>query len=242
MQPTPSSRLICVFMITTVTTGDDVIRHHLNRPSNAESEARIALSVSGFSLDLCSIADSTCGNTTQKSHGRHPGFNLCLDCGQFRPGSVCKSSSVEGDVSTASLRARAAMEVPDIDPNFEPQTRVRSNTWPLRPREFTKEDENRSTPNGEAGGAETPTKQGDALGLSGKKTSSRRNAWGNLSYADLITKAIDSSPEKRLTLSQIYDWMVQNVPYFKDKGESNSSAGWKVRLSLWLVVPGGGQD
>lgn len=58
--------------------------------------------------------------------------------------------------------------------------------------------------------------------------SSRRNAWGNLSYADLITKAIESAPDKRLTLSQIYDWMVRYVPYFKDKGDSNSSAGWKV--------------
>lgn len=61
-----------------------------------------------------------------------------------------------------------------------------------------------------------------------KSSSSRRNAWGNMSYADLITKAIESSPEKRLTLSQIYDWMVKSVPYFKDKGDSNSSAGWKV--------------
>ncbi|TRY88279.1 hypothetical protein DNTS_009325 [Danionella cerebrum] len=60
-----------------------------------------------------------------------------------------------------------------------------------------------------------------------KSSSSRRNAWGNMSYADLITKAIESSPEKRLTLSQIYEWMVKSVPYFKDKGDSNSSAGWK---------------
>uniref|UniRef100_A0A4W5RGX1 Fork-head domain-containing protein n=1 Tax=Hucho hucho TaxID=62062 RepID=A0A4W5RGX1_9TELE len=58
--------------------------------------------------------------------------------------------------------------------------------------------------------------------------SSRRNAWGNQSYADLITRAIESVPEKRLTLSQVYDWMVRFVPYFKDKGDSNSSAGWKV--------------
>uniref|UniRef100_UPI00398F5F64 forkhead box protein O1-A n=1 Tax=Pristiophorus japonicus TaxID=55135 RepID=UPI00398F5F64 len=69
-----------------------------------------------------------------------------------------------------------------------------------------------------------------------KSSSSRRNAWGNLSYADLITKAIESSPEKRLTLSQIYDWMVRSVPYFKDKGDSNSSAGWKnsIRHNLSL--------
>lgn len=64
-----------------------------------------------------------------------------------------------------------------------------------------------------------------------KKNTSRRNAWGNLSYADLITQAITSANETRLTLSQIYEWMVQNVPYFKDKGDSNSSAGWKVRGS-----------
>ena len=60
------------------------------------------------------------------------------------------------------------------------------------------------------------------------KSSSRKNAWGNMSYADLITQGIESSPDKRLTLAQIYDWMVKNVPYFKDKGDSNSSAGWKV--------------
>lgn len=68
-----------------------------------------------------------------------------------------------------------------------------------------------------------------------KSSSSRRNAWGNMSYADLITKAIDSSPEKRLTLSQIYDWMVKSVPYFKDKGDSNSSAGWKVRQRVYSL-------
>ncbi|XP_064207717.1 forkhead box protein O1-A-like [Anguilla rostrata] len=69
-----------------------------------------------------------------------------------------------------------------------------------------------------------------------KSSSSRRNAWGNMSYADLITKAIENSPEKRLTLSQIYDWMVKSVPYFKDKGDSNSSAGWKnsIRHNLSL--------
>ncbi|KAM8976470.1 forkhead box protein O1 [Pelodytes ibericus] len=96
-----------------------------------------------------------------------------------------------------------------------------------------------------------------------KTSSSRRNAWGNLSYADLISQAIESSPEKRLTLSQIYDWMVKSVPYFKDKGDSNSSAGWKnsirhnlslhskfVRVqnegtgksSWWILNPEGGKN
>ena len=123
-------------------------------------------------------------------------------------------------------------ELPEVDPNFEPQQRARSNTWPLRPQEFVeKEPENKgATPTGPGPTEEASpdnTVRQDPLGLN-KKTSSRRNAWGNLSYADLITKAIQSSPEQRLTLSQIYDWMVQNVPYFKDKGDSNSSAGWKV--------------
>ena len=49
-----------------------------------------------------------------------------------------------------------------------------------------------------------------------------------MSYADLITQAILASPEQRLTLSQVYEWMVHNVAYFRDKGDSNSSAGWKV--------------
>ncbi|KAL8172976.1 UNVERIFIED_CONTAM: hypothetical protein K2H54_036084 [Gekko kuhli] len=71
-----------------------------------------------------------------------------------------------------------------------------------------------------------------------KSSSSRRNAWGNLSYADLITKAIESAPEKRLTLSQIYEWMVKNVPYFKDKGDSNSSAGWKDGCCEYKVEEG----
>ena len=34
---------------------------------------------------------------------------------------------------------------------------------------------------------------------------------------------------------QVYDWMVQNIPYFKDKGDSNSSAGWKVRQTHLLT-------
>ena len=132
---------------------------------------------------------------------------------------------------TAGKMESAAIDLDldlDLDSNFEPQSRARSNTWPLRP---PREVEPQSSP---VGGGEDANNGADAqigkdpLGLTAKKSGSRRNAWGNLSYADLITKAIQSSPEKRLTLSQIYDWMVQNVPYFKGKGDSTSSAGWKV--------------
>uniref|UniRef100_F7B7W4 Forkhead box O3 n=1 Tax=Monodelphis domestica TaxID=13616 RepID=F7B7W4_MONDO len=110
-----------------------------------------------------------------------------------------------------------------------------------------------------------PPQQQGASGAAGqpRKCSSRRNAWGNLSYADLITQAIESSPDKRLTLSQIYDWMVRCVPYFKDKGDSNSSAGWKNSIrhnlslhsrfkrvqnegtgksSWWMINPDGGKS
>ena len=79
---------------------------------------------------------------------------------------------------------------------------------------------------------------GPLAGQPRKTSSSRRNAWGNLSYADLITKAIESSAEKRLTLSQIYEWMVKSVPYFTDKGDRNSSAGCKVN-GLWGALGGG---
>ncbi|XP_028995195.1 forkhead box protein O3a [Betta splendens] len=205
----------------------------------------------------------------------------------------------------------------EIDPDFEPQKRPRSCTWPLpRPESGAgktgtsdadvipeeEDDEGGSAeggaaradageprpPSGGGGGgsvsqpvevrrgpraedaadgspasAQTPAA---ALGGSAsqqlRKSSARRNAWGNYSYADLITQAIDSSPEKRLTLSQIYDWMVRSVPYFKDKGDSNSSAGWKNSIrhnlslhsrfvkvqnegtgksSWWMVNPEGGK-
>ncbi|KAK6726077.1 hypothetical protein RB195_004408 [Necator americanus] len=81
------------------------------------------------------------------------------------------------------------------------------------------------TPTGATDAGDSGTNAGAS-----KKSTTRRNAWGNLSYADLITQAILQSPEKRLTLSQVYEWMVQNVPYFRDKGDSNSSAGWKRHI------------
>ncbi|KTG43486.1 hypothetical protein cypCar_00011983 [Cyprinus carpio] len=210
----------------------------------------------------------------------------------------------------------------DIDPDFEPQKRPRSCTWPLpRPESNAGKaetadvgiipeeevDENGTDDDAQASsgitGASKPVSviegnqavapaietnaavsDKDSYGsplssqhalpacndssINGlipqqpRKSSARRNAWGNYSYADLITQAIESSPEKRLTLAQIYDWMVRNVPYFKDKGDSNSSAGWKnsirhnlslhsrfVRVqnegtgksSWWMVNPDGGK-
>uniref|UniRef100_A0A2K6DYR6 Forkhead box O4 n=1 Tax=Macaca nemestrina TaxID=9545 RepID=A0A2K6DYR6_MACNE len=97
--------------------------------------------------------------------------------------------------------ATEAAAVIDLDPDFEPQSRPRSCTWPLPRPEIANQPS--ETPEVEPG---------------------------------LGEKAIESAPEKRLTLAQIYEWMVRTVPYFKDKGDSNSSAGWKnsIRHNLSL--------
>jgi hypothetical protein len=78
------------------------------------------------------------------------------------------------------------------------------------------------------------------------KKNSRHNPWGNYSYSDIIVQvgvqcislfyklfntnlqAIATSPEQRLTLNQVYDWMISAIPYFSDRQDNASSAGWKV--------------
>lgn len=166
------------------------------------------------------------------------GANLRVLCANSDSSVVSMDSGYE-EWSVQKMNMSIMEPLAELDGGFEPQARARSNTWP-QPR-----PENYVEPDGEAGnkcagglpiagpcGAPTSA----AAAAAAKKNSSRRNAWGNLSYADLITQAITSSPDKRLTLSQIYEWMVQNVPYFKDKGDSNSSAGWKnsIRHNLSL--------
>lgn len=51
------------------------------------------------------------------------------------------------------------------------------------------------------------------------------------SYANLITFAINSSPDRRMTLSEIYQWICDKYPYYKDAG-----SGWKnsIRHNLSL--------
>lgn len=148
---------------------------------------------------------------------------------------------------------------PPIDPDFEPQSRPRSCTWPLPRPDISVVKAEGADGNESAAGTPpadedkpetqqitsehetTAAAEGGLVASVGatatpRKGSSRRNAWGNQSYADLISQAIENSPEKRLTLAQIYEWMVQTVPYFRDKGDSNSSAGWKnsIRHNLSL--------
>ncbi|VDK22425.1 unnamed protein product [Taenia asiatica] len=43
------------------------------------------------------------------------------------------------------------------------------------------------------------------------------------SYAELIKKAIESSPQRKMTLNEIYEWICKNFPYYRE-GQN----GWKV--------------
>jgi forkhead box protein F len=46
-----------------------------------------------------------------------------------------------------------------------------------------------------------------------------------ISYATLITEAIESCPARQLVLSDIYEFIEEHYPYFRTAGQ-----GWKVHL------------
>jgi len=72
--------------------------------------------------------------------------------------------------------------------------------------------------------------------LEEKKKFSRTNKWGKCSYKALIIEAIEQSPQRKMTLNEIYDWIVSNIDFFMGEGATNSSAGWKnsIRHNLSL--------
>lgn len=60
-------------------------------------------------------------------------------------------------------------------------------------------------------------------------TSQRKmNPWGEESYADLITRALEEAPNNRLKLNEIYQWFSDNVLYFQERSSPEASSGWKV--------------
>ena len=50
------------------------------------------------------------------------------------------------------------------------------------------------------------------------------------SYANLITFAINSSDKKKMTLSDIYQWICENFPYYREAGN-----GWKVMRFICIT-------
>ncbi|KAK0056365.1 forkhead box protein J2-like isoform X1 [Biomphalaria pfeifferi] len=65
----------------------------------------------------------------------------------------------------------------------------------------------------------------------GQTTQNQRDGKPPYSYANLIMHAINSTSKKRMTLSEIYAWICDNFPYYKDVGN-----GWKnsIRHNLSL--------
>merc|ERR1719192_382188 len=164
--------------------------------------------------------------------------------------SDSQSSGGSGDnqiLTSQQIKVEAEEEA--VCPSVSPRQRDRCNTWPRLLVESTSpgSQTSRSPPHPwpqpsqpgaglacvteETGGGEEPVnlRQGNSV-------YGRKNPWGNHSYADLISQAISSSAERRMTLSQIYDWMVANIPYFTDRQSNSKSAGWKnsIRHNLSL--------
>ena len=72
-----------------------------------------------------------------------------------------------------------------------------------------------------------------------RRNYNRINAWNGPSYTDLITNAISSAANRKMIVAEIYDWLIQHVPYFNERQDCESSQGWKVKLILAEnTVPG----
>ena len=112
--------------------------------------------------------------------------------------------------------------------------RDRSSTWP---RNMLERSSSVSSDSGSSVQEETVSTTSNNLNTSSSEVPyGRRNPWGHHSYADLISMAISSSPDQRLTLNQIYDWLTNNIPYFAERRDAAASAGWKnsIRHNLSL--------
>ena len=79
---------------------------------------------------------------------------------------------------------------------------------------------------GSAGGT-NGNSTGDGCGGDSNGDGPQKDGKPPYSYANLITFAINSNAKKKMTLSEIYAWICENFPYYKDAGN-----GWKVGTNL----------
>jgi forkhead box protein O3 len=63
-----------------------------------------------------------------------------------------------------------------------------------------------------------------------------RHKSGPESYADLITRALKSNDQRRMTLAEIYDWLATNVPGLQEQRYLHSSKGWKNAVRHTLSI------
>lgn len=93
---------------------------------------------------------------------------------------------------------------------------------------FYSNDANSNHSLDKAGGPEKPkrTRRRNTESTGQKKI----NPWGAESYADLIIRALESAPDGRLRLNEIYTWFAENVPYFQNRALPEESSGWKVSI------------
>uniref|UniRef100_A0A4W5NEN7 Fork-head domain-containing protein n=1 Tax=Hucho hucho TaxID=62062 RepID=A0A4W5NEN7_9TELE len=74
-----------------------------------------------------------------------------------------------------------------------------------------------------------PIDQGNLLDQ--EEVAQHRDGKPPYSYASLITFAINGSPHKRMTLSEIYQWICDNFPYYREAG-----SGWKSEPVLTFCL------
>lgn len=58
----------------------------------------------------------------------------------------------------------------------------------------------------------------------------RREGKPPYSYVNLITFAINSTPRRKMTLNEIYQWIAENFTYYKHAGN-----GWKVSFFFLIL-------
>lgn len=148
--------------------------------------------------------------------------------------TTCSAPPRQSDTESTAQKVEAAQEVemPARRGECNEEDEIESLE---SPRSFASSGSNSSRDDLLAQFPETQTAAGAHTPVTKSRTQ-QQNPWGRASYSDLITMAITSTNSNMMTLSDIYSWIVKNVPYFNDKGTYLSVQGWKnaVRHTLSL--------